>query len=177
MTTFRPKICFHWTAGGYIPNAIDLKAYHFLVGPQGNVTKGVFAPKANFRNLQHARPETYAKHLGGGNSWTIGIALCGMSHMNADFTWDNPITQVQAEAAFKKAAELCHKHGIEISEESVFTHYEFGLKNPDSSSRGKIDITALPYEPQVKNNQIGDYIRTKVQWYLNKKKGGNRGRN
>jgi hypothetical protein len=177
MTTFRPRICFHWTAGQYIPNKLELQSYHFLVGALGNISKGGFEPRANFRNLKNAHPDTYAKHLGGGNSWTIGIALCGMTKMNADFSWQNPITQVQAEAAFKKAAELCHKHGIEITEDSVFTHYEFGLKNPDTSSRWKIDITVLPYEPHLKQDQIGNYIRTKVQWYLKKKKGERRGRN
>ena len=46
------------------------------------------------------------------------------------------------------------------------THYEFGLKNQSTSSRGKIDIIFLPPYPDVKTSEIGDFIRNKVKWYL-----------
>jgi hypothetical protein len=48
----------------------------------------------------------------------------------------------------------------------VFTHYEFGRRNPESDSAGKIDITHLPYAPELQPDDIGDHIRGKVRWYL-----------
>ena len=48
------------------------------------------------------------------------------------------------------------------------THYEFGLKNPKTTSAGKIDIVYLPPYPQIKKQDIGNFIRNKVEWYSKK---------
>ena len=45
------------------------------------------------------------------------------------------------------------------------THYEFGLKNPKTTSKGKIDIIYLPPYPTIKKENIGDFIRNKIKWY------------
>ena len=65
----------------------------------------------------------------------------------------------------KLVAELCKKYDIKITKETVMTHYEFGKKNPKTSSAGKIDIVYLPPYPNIKQNDIGDFIRNKVKWY------------
>ena len=164
------KICIHWTSGNYRPNMDDLDAYHFLFDNAGKLYHGDFKPEANFRNLKLATDEQYAKHCGGGNSWAIGVALCGMTKKGANGNWVNPITHIQAEAMFSFLAKLCIKYGIEVTPETVYTHYEFGLKNPKTSSKGKIDITALPYRPDVPAKQVGNFIRNKVRWHIQHQK-------
>jgi hypothetical protein len=67
-----------------------------------------------------------------------------------------------------KAAELCKDYGINVTPDTVFTHYEFGLKNPKTSSAGKIDINYLPHQPALNADEVGKYIRSKVSWYLQK---------
>src|SRR5882672_2565795 len=158
------KICIHWTAGGYDPNDIDQYHYHYTVSAMGNVAGGKFLPEANIPPLRNGH---YAQHCGGGNSWTIGVALCGM----AGYTLPSkpgkyPLTAVQCEAAWELVAKLCKENAIPVTAETVFTHYEFGKKNPQSDSAGKIDITYLPYKPELLASEVGDYIRGKVRWYL-----------
>jgi hypothetical protein len=77
-----------------------------------------------------------------------------------------PLTQKQCEASWAWIARLCLEHGIAVTPETVFTHYEFGKLHPDSDSAGKIDITHLPHQPNLKPDEIGDYIRQKVRWYI-----------
>ena len=45
------------------------------------------------------------------------------------------------------------------------THYEFGLKNPKTTSAGKIDIIYLPPYPWVSKDEVGSFIRSKIKWY------------
>jgi hypothetical protein len=159
------RICIHWTAGGHFPNAVDFQHYHFVVDALGNIHKGRFTPEANVpRNGQHlSDKEAYARHCGGGNSFAIGIAACGREagHPQA-------LTQTSVEALCKQVAVLCKHYGIPINEASVYTHYEFGQLHPSTSSRGKIDITNLAWMPRLQPADIGDYLRGKVQWYLDK---------
>ena len=60
---------------------------------------------------------------------------------------------------------VAKKYNIPITPQTVMTHYEFGLKNPKTSSAGKIDIIFLPPYPDVITSKIGDFIRNKVRWY------------
>lgn len=64
-----------------------------------------------------------------------------------------------------KVAKLCSLCGINVSEKTVFTHYEFSQSHPKTSSYGKIDFTYLPYRPNLQKERIGDYLRNKIQWY------------
>ena len=48
------------------------------------------------------------------------------------------------------------------------THYEFGRKNPKTSSAGKIDIVYLPAYPNILQEELGDFIRNKIKWYFSK---------
>ena len=156
------KICLHWTAGANTPCETDLNAYHYCIDKDGKIYQGKYTPEDNLNCYDGG----YAKHCGGGNTGCIGISVCGMF----DFDLKNkqtkyPLTQKQVEAMCEKAAELCIKHGIIVSENTVFTHYEFGQLNPKTSSFGKIDFTYLPYLPDLQKDRIGDYLRNKIQWY------------
>lgn len=159
------RIVLHWTAGGNYPNIADLEHYHFVIDKNGKVYNGKFKPEANL-NCSDGK---YAMHTGGGNTGSIGIAVCGMANYKGKLTDTKyPLTAVQVEKMFALSAELCKKYGIPISPDTVLTHYEFGLAYPKTSSAGKIDITCLPPYLSVKPTQVGDFIRKKVKWYLGK---------
>lgn len=164
------KIIIHWTAGGNKPNTTDKQHYHYVIDAEGNVDIGKFTVSANEICKADAKNNAlYAAHCGGGNTGAIGIALCGMAGFkNFKNIGKYPLTKVQCERAFKLVAELAKKYNIKISSDTVMTHYEFGLKNPKTSSAGKIDIIYLPPYPTVKASKIGDLFRSKARWYRSK---------
>lgn len=63
-------------------------------------------------------------------------------------------------------AKVAKEYNIPITRTTVLTHYEFGKSHPKTSSSGKIDIVFLPPYSWVEQNDIGDFIRTKIRWYL-----------
>ena len=157
------RIVLHWTAGAGSPSSYDRLAYHYLIDVKGNIHNGVYPPEANLDTSDGV----YAAHTGGGNTGAIGVALCGM----AGFTYPklhtpHPISKPQLEAAFSFVAKLCRKYSIEVKKDTVLTHYEFGLMYPESTSKGKIDIVYMPPYPAVHKYQVGNFIRNKVQWYI-----------
>ena len=159
------RIIIHWTAGTGSPNSVDKQHYHYLIDSQGKIHNGIFTPEDNL-NCYDGR---YAAHTGGGNTASIGVAMCGMcGFKGADNVGKYPLTRVQCESMFKLVAELAKKYAIAVTSNNVMTHYEFGLKNPKTSSAGKIDIIHLPPFPGVPKDKIGDFIRSKIRWYLGK---------
>lgn len=157
------RIILHWTAGANFPNATDLQHYHFLIDKGGKVYNGIYKPEDNL----NCNDGKYAKHTGGGNTGSIGVAVCGMAGYKgklADTKY--PLTAVQVERMFSFTAELCKKYNIAVTPDTVLTHYEFGKSHPNTSSAGKIDITILPPYLSVKPAKVGDFIRQKVKWYF-----------
>ncbi len=156
------KIIIHWTAGGYYPTPYEKAHYHFLIDKDGKIYTGNHKPEDNL-NCQKGK---YAMHTGGGNTGAIGIAMCAMAGFkNKNNTGNYPITAKQFEATMKMCATLAIKYKIEITPNTVMTHYEFGLKNPTTSSAGKIDIIYIPPYPWVAQNDVGSFIRSKIKWY------------
>ncbi len=160
------RIILHWTAGAYQPNSTDFEHYHYLVTGDGLVVKGKYKPEDN-KNCNDGK---YAAHTGGGNTGSIGIAMCGMLNYSPNkgiSSTKYPLTKVQCERFFKLVAEVAKEYNIPITPQTVMTHYEFGQKNPNTSSYGKIDITILP-PYTVSSDKVGSFIRSKARWYLNK---------
>ena len=156
------KIIIHWTASSYTPNATDLEHYHFLIDGEGQKHNGKYKPEDN----ENCYDGAYAAHTGGGNTGAIGVSMCAMAGFkSASDCGRYPITPVQLEACFKLCAELCKKYALNINPITVMTHYEFGKRNPQTSSAGKIDITYLPSYPDIEKDKIGDFIRAKVRYY------------
>ena len=157
------RIIIHWTAGIGSPNVVDKQHYHYLIDTKGNIHYGIFKPEDN-ENCSDGR---YAQHTGGGNTGSIGIALCGMFGFKGYNDVGNyPLTRVQCERMFKLVAELSKKYNISVLPANIMTHYEFGLHNPKTTSAGKIDIVYLPPFPDISKDKIGDFIRNKVKWYF-----------
>jgi len=160
------RIILHWTAGAYNPNTTDFEHYHYLVTGAGEVKKGNYSPEDNL----DCTDGKYAAHTGGGNTGSIGIAMCGMFNYSPSkgvSSTKYPLKAVQCERFFKLIAELAKKYNIPITKDAVMTHYEFGQAHPKTSSFGKTDITILP-PYAVPSCSVGDFIRQKAKWYYNR---------
>lgn len=159
------RIIIHWTAGTYYPSEFERKFYHFLVDKNGKIYNGVFKPEDN----EVCKIGKYAAHTGGGNTGSIGVAMCAMAGFkDSKNVGKYPISKIQFESTMDLCAKLAKKYNIQISPQTVMTHYEFGLKNPKTTSAGKIDIIYLPPYQWVAKEDVGKFIRTKIKWYLNK---------
>ena len=156
------RIIIHWTAGTGTPNHTDIEHYHFLVSRNGIIFPGKYKPEDN----ENCRDGKYAQHTGNGNTGSIGISMCGMLGYKAGIPISTkyPLTAVQCEACWKKVAELCKIYNIPITPDTVLTHYEFNQKH--NIKTGKIDIIYLHPQPLLKKEEIGNYIRNKVNWYF-----------
>lgn len=155
------KITFHHTAGTYTPNALEKNCYHYLIDSEGRVTKGVRTVADNV-NCYDGK---YAAHCGGGNTKNIGIAFCANLNLSEKtLATKYPLTRPQLEAGFKLAAELSILYSIPVVPDKIFTHYEFDKKK--EKPQGKIDIIYLPPFPFVERKGVGDFIRSKVKWYI-----------
>ncbi len=156
------RIVIHWTAGGYYPTDYEKEHYHFLIDKDGMVYRGKFKPEDNLI----CKPGKYAAHTGGGNTGSIGVAICAMAGFKSkNQVGKYPIQKKQFESTMEFCAELATKYKIEINPQNVMTHYEFGLKNPKTTSAGKIDITFIPPYSWVDKNEAGSFIRSKIKWY------------
>ena len=157
------RVILHWTAGSYNPNSVDKEHYHYLITGDAIVVEGNYSPLDN----ENCNDNKYAKHCGGGNTGSIGVAFCGMyGFKNMKDVGDYPLRKNQVEKGFELVAKLVKKYNInKITPDTVLTHYEFGKKNPKTSSFGKIDIVYLPPYSWVSEDKIGDFIRGKVRWY------------
>lgn len=166
------RIIVHWNAGTYKANDISKSLYHFLIEGDGTVRTGIHKPEDN----NNCKDNKYAAHVAGLNTGSIGVAYCGMGDFkNRRNSGDYPLTRKQCESGFRLIAELVKKYNIPVDQ--VKTHYEIGLavKNGEipkndltDKNIGKIDIIYLPPYPKIPQELIGDFIRGKVIWYLNK---------
>lgn len=156
------RIIIHWTAGGSVPTSYEKECYHYLIDTLGKTHLGKFKPEANLV----CKTGMYATHTGGGNTGSIGVAMCAMANFkDTKNIGQFPITKIQFEATMKLCANLTKKYNIEIHPENIMTHYEFGQKYPKTTSRGKIDIIFLPPYPWIKKDDVGSFIRSKIRWY------------
>lgn len=159
------RIIIHWTAGGAVPNSHDKDCYHYLVDNMGKIHLGTFKPEAN----ENCLDGEYAAHTGGGNTGSIGVSLCGMMGFKNKYEIGNyPITKIQFESAMQFCAKLSKKFNIPVTKTTVLTHYEFGKTHPNTTSVGKIDLIFLPPYSWVEQDEVGNFIRTKIKWYLQK---------
>ncbi len=156
------RIILHWTAGGAFPTSYEKERYHFLVDGLGKIHSGKFKPEANLV----CRKGMYAMHVGGGNTGSIGVSMCGMAEFkNKNNQGKFSINKVQFESTMKLCAKLANDYKINLIPQNVMTHYEFGEKNPKTTSHGKIDIIFIPPYPWIAKEDCGSFIRSKIRWY------------
>lgn len=157
------RIVIHWTAGLYYPSEYEKQHYHFLVDRNGRVHNGVFKPQDN----EICKVGNYAAHTGGGNTGSIGVAICAMAGFkNKNSIGNYPILKKQFESTMELCAKLAKQYKLKVTPQTVMTHYEFGIRNPKTSSAGKIDIIYLPPYSWVAQDDVGSFIRSKIKWYM-----------
>ena len=151
-------IILHWTgANSYNVTEYIKNSYQLIIDEKGRTHLGL--------------PVGKTASTGGMNSITYNISCCG-----GDV--DAPLTVIQCERLFKETALICKKYNLTLSH--IYTHNEIGemcrngtiiklLPNNKwlKQNIGKIDLTRLPYNIP-KNISHGDFIRSKVRWYLSK---------
>ena len=116
------RIIIHWTGGASVPNSHEKSCYHYLVDKFGKIYNGKFKPEAN--EICHSG--MYAPHTGGGNTGSIGISMCGMlGYKNIKNVGNFPITKIQFEATMQLVAKIAKKYNIQITPQTVMTHYEW----------------------------------------------------
>ena len=159
----------HWTAGNLKPSCLDLKSYQLLVDGEGCVHSGL-APGCT-------------SSTGGMNSITYNIACCGG-------LVSKPLTKIQVEKFYLICAKKVKEYGL--SPFSFYTHAEIGemcrgyklkLQGKSYDTKHQIITDLLPYNKWLYQNigkidltrlpdfcgnafETGDYIRTKIVWYL-----------
>lgn len=160
------RIVVHWDGGLSKPIGSDFEHYHFIIDQMGNIYKGDHSIEAN----DNTADGDYAAHTGGGNTKSIGVSVCGMLDFSPKTKITKfPLTKLQIEKLFEVSAKLLFAEKYKKAvKEILMTHKEFGDAHPKTSSFGKIDICYLPPYPEVKAEDIGDFIRSKTQWYLDK---------
>lgn len=157
------RLIYHWSGGCYRPTDTDKLHYHFMIDDNGQIYQGKYKAEDN----ENCLDGIYAAHTGGGNTGSIGIAFLGMfgfsSRLNAGRF---PLTKIQCEAGFSLGAKLVKQYALDLNNPlTVQTHYGFGIRNPRTTSAGKIDIVYLPPYPNLKKEEIEPFIRNKVKWY------------
>lgn len=154
-------ITWHWTAGAYGVNPLEEDAYHFIIGSDGKVTKGIDSPEDNIPPL---KPGAYAASTLNRNSWNISIAVDAMAGaVERPFNPGRaPITQAQVDALVALTAKLAAKYNIPIIRTRILSHAEvqptLGIRQ-----RNKWDITWLPGMKAPGNPvEVGDRLRKMV---------------
>lgn len=153
------RIIIHHTAGTYIPNNIDKKAYHYLVDNNGKVFEGIYKPEDN----ENCNDGKYAAHTLKGNTGSIGVSACCNMRFNLTAKVSPyPLTLVQFKSICKLCSELCKKYKIPV--DNIFTHYGFDLAH--NIKQGKVDITYLPFKPELNPIQVQNYFRAEIKKLL-----------
>ena len=153
-------VVLHWTGAKGVPNRIDREAYHLLVQPDATVVQGHYPVRANMRRL---RDNAYAHHTGGFNSYRVGIAACGMlGYRSCSQPGPEPLTEPQVRRMCEVAAYFVQLAALDaLRPQHVCTHYEvwtlLGIRG--QVNHQKLDITCLPYLPQLGKDEVGPYLR------------------
>lgn len=158
------NIVLHWAGSAYTITPQIKNSYHYIIDQFGRITKGTYTPEDNL----DCNDGKYAPHTGGGNTGRIGISLLGMAGYKKGQPSLYPISRVQLEAMYSLTARLCKQYNLRPQD--VITHAEFGLKNPSSSSAGKIDICYIPYNNLYGIEKVAEFLRSKINWYYEKLK-------
>lgn len=153
------RIVLHWSAGTHHASTYEREHYHFLVEGDGTVVEGV-PVAANLRRLEAGN--RYAAHTRGMNSYSVGIALCGMHGAVPGGTFGAfPLLEEQVAEGCIFVGWLCHLWGLPVTRDTVFVHSEaervHGVEQP-----GKWDIDVLQFRPDDTPEQVADWLRERV---------------
>lgn len=152
------RIHWHWTAGGYSPNAVDLRSYHALIDGEGKIRWPV-------------DPTTSRSHTLNANGGGIGLSICAMAGaQERPFAWGKaPITPAQVSALARETARLCRTYDIPVSRWSTLSHAEV-QPTLGVVQRSKWDITVLPgmsapADPITVGDRLRDLVARELSTY------------
>lgn len=161
----RPKrIILHWTAGGPKASDFEQRHYHYLIERDGTVVEGV--PVA--RNMrQIGKDLNYAAHTRGMNSYSVGVAFCGMWHaVQGETDGPYPLTESQVEAGCRFVGHLCRTWGIVVTGDTVFTHPE-AERIHRVKQNAKWDLDRLPWRPDDTPEGNAQWLRSRIWHHAN----------
>jgi len=159
------RIIFHWTGGGHKASALDKKHYHKIFEGDGTLVMGNHSIASNVKPVRGK----YAAHTLRLNTGSIGVscaAMAGATSVNRVGKY--PITKEQFEAMCKDAADDCRRYGIPVTDKTTLTHSEV-QPNLGVKQRGKWDIDVLPHVGLKGTKACGDYLRSRIRFYLEAK--------
>lgn len=159
------RLIMHHTAGGYVPNATDLRAYHGVTDGDGHRHAGVFPEAANSPANGVLRSGAYAAHVLGLNSGSVGEAMACM----AGAEWARPGAcryfprPEQVDGFLRTVANQCRRFGIPVERKTCLTHAEVEI-TLGVRQRNKWDFD---YDPRGSNwtrdpVAIGDELRAEI---------------
>lgn len=164
------RVIMHWTAGKYLSTADDRHHYHALIEWDDGMPK-VVAGVPIVNNLHQLTADSpthkndplgYAPHTRGMNSWSVGYSICAMwGAIDRDNLGDYPLLPEQVDALITLCAQTAAVFGMEVSEDTFFTHYE-AQSIHGVEQRGKWDITYMPNQPGLEADQVGSWLRQQI---------------
>lgn len=160
----RPRgVVLHWTAGGPRANSTDRRHYHAIAEFDGKIVGAIpFAA-----NMRSPLPQGYAAHTGGFNTGRGGFSFAGMMGYDGRPGSEKfPLTEIQVEAGCAFVAVLCRTWGLNpLDPDQVCTHREVWTIHRVRGTRNdeKTDIEYLPFRPDLAPDQVGSYLRSRIE--------------
>lgn len=153
-------LVLHWTGGAMRANSVDLGAYHFVVEHDATVRAGRWSVAANMRQVGG---DEYAMHTGGFNSFRIGLSAAGMKdYVSRTDPGAALITEEQVRRMVEVAAYFISLAGHDpLDPRRLCTHREVWTLHSIKGKQNhlKKDIEFLPFRPDLKKDEVGDYLR------------------
>ncbi len=161
------RIALHWTGDDY---RTTFSAYHFCIALGDDDRPFVVAThdvRANARDVG-ASDAPYAAHTRGRNSYTIGVAVCGMrGAVPHDFD-AHPLRDDMMEATCALVAHLARAYAIDVGAETIATHAEaavddgyFGCGDEQRWDIARLVPEARPLEANDAR-ATGDVLRERI---------------
>jgi len=171
------KLCLtlHWAASTYNVSSFELTKYHFVLGADGAIHKGV-PVENNLSFAGHPRPANYAAHVLNANTNNIGISAASMAdaaevEARKGHYGTYPVTEKQIAAIVEIAAQMCFLWNIPVIPTRVLGHEEWDSVNGRPQDRWDVNcIPHLDIRPHLNadgtydsTNWIRSEIRKRVQ--------------
>ncbi len=159
------SISLHWTAHDY--EAV-FPAYHFcLRGVSDVMVVQTRDLRANMRDLRTDPFGSYAAHTLGRNSWSIGLAVCGMAGAQPSDFGRYPLTSAQIDGLCVVARTLADAYCIPLA--AIRTHAEAALEDGYFGAHGnetRWDIARLEPRAEPLDEReaaaTGDALRARI---------------
>lgn len=159
------RVICHWTAGAHRASQLDKLHYHILIEKDGKLVRGTHSIEDNVSTGDGV----YAAHTLGTNTGSIGVAVCAMAGaIESPFTpGATPMLEIQWRTMAQVVAELCRFYQIPVTPRTVLGHGEVQA-NLGIEQKGKWDPLILPWDPAMGRTQVGNFLRSLVQNFLDR---------